>query len=93
MMEWEEVAAAVAECKTAYAALLESRANTRAGTKKRKAVNKAWEAAHYRRQAALRVQFDKEKDRIMPDGEPSLSSVLQRYYAETIKPTEGRKRK
>ena len=82
--DWSDVAEAIAECASAYAGLLASRAEDRAGSSKANAAEDKWEAAVKNRAAAAMAHWTEEDGYI---GEfKALAPVIQRYYAATRTP-------
>ena len=84
--DWADVAVAVAAHSIAYDAMLTARQENREGSKKTKAAEEAWYAAHFDRLEALKAHWDQELDGHNSAGSPSYGSTLRRYYQETYVP-------
>jgi hypothetical protein len=83
---WDELAAAIAECASAYAGLLASRAENREGSKKAIKAEDRWRDAVVARAVAAGKHWTEEDGYI---GEfKAMAPVIQRYYAETRLPYE-----
>ena len=81
--KWKDVHDAVAAAAYAYVSLLEVRADSRAGTKKVRKAQEAWEEAVEQRRLALLAQWDEAQDG-MHGPDPSLGGVLRRYYQSRL---------